>query len=51
MAVFTVLQMQAKILQKPYLVVVFALVSPGYQKSTSACNLLIFALTAKTINF
>ena len=43
MAVFTVLQVQAKILQKPYFTEVFALVSPGNQKSTFACSLLVFA--------
>ena len=51
MAVFTVLQMQAKILQNPCFAVVFALVSPGNQKSTFAYSLLVFALRAKTINF
>ena len=43
MAVFTVLQVQAKILQKPYFAEVFALVSPGNQKSPFACSLLVFA--------
>ena len=51
MAVFTVLQMEAKILQNPYFAVVFALVSPGNQKSTSARTLLIFALRAKHHKF
>ena len=51
MAAFTVLQMQAKILQNPYFAVVFALVFPGYQKNTFTCGLLVFALRAKTINF
>lgn len=51
MTVFTVLQMQAKILQNPSFAVVFALVFPGYQKNTFACGLLVFALRAKTINF
>ena len=51
MAVFTVLQMLAKILQKPQFAVVFATACPGYQKSAFAYSLLVFSLRAKTINF